>query len=203
MNKMMTTYSLKYFFVELKNNINNDIELINDIIYVKGEESITPGMLIKTHSAMRYINNNYEYDFIVRSNLSSFWNIPHLYEILEPFLNNNIATGYVNTFRQPSFISGTGIILSKDVCIKLVEYINFYNDYEDVLISSFILQFTNIYSLPNNKLQFLIDGKNNIIPSDVSNILYFRIKSDGDREHDKITFKLLAKKIYDIDIDDL
>ena len=198
MDKMKDVYPLKYFFIEFKNNLDRDIELINDIITVRGEESITPGMLLKTHMAMKYINLNYDYDLMIRTNLSSFWNIPHLFELTKGFPNENIAIGVIigNTF-----ISGTGIIVSKDICVKLSNIINSYESgYEDVLLSQYIQKVNNLAGLPENKLYYLIDAEHNKIPDDVSDILYFRVKSSGDREYDVIAFKELAKKIYNIEL---
>ena len=39
---------IKYFFIELKNNIENDIIELDDYIYIKGDESLIPGIYIKS-----------------------------------------------------------------------------------------------------------------------------------------------------------
>ena len=91
------------------------------------------------------------------------------------------------------------IILSKDVCINLVNSnpINrAYDSYDDCLISD-ILQSLN-YSLQNiteYKLEYLISDKDNIIPDNIDDILYFRIKN-ADRNIDIEMFKILYDRIY-------
>ena len=47
---------IKYFFVEFKQDIEEDIINIDNHIYVKGIESINPGMIIKTCKAIELIN---------------------------------------------------------------------------------------------------------------------------------------------------
>ena len=112
--KMQSIYNLKCFFVESKNLENDDVMLLDDIIYVNNTECIET-TIKNTYIAFMYINKYYEYDVIIRSNLSSFWNIPYLYQVLEPIRNKNIAMGFYYT----NFIPGYCIILSKDICIKL------------------------------------------------------------------------------------
>jgi len=44
-----------------------------DLVYEDIEESYNPGMLQKTIRAMEYIDATYEYDFFIRTNISTFW----------------------------------------------------------------------------------------------------------------------------------
>lgn len=203
--------NIKYFYIELKEDIDETIEIDNHI-YVRGVESITPGMYIKTMKAMEYINNKYKYDYLVRTNLSTFWNLHNLNNLLNvPFKN------YSAGFAIQGFITGTGIILSNDVVKLLVNNFNNGNHnlsiHEDVLIS----QILSYYSIPilnitHYKWGFLVnddsplpdnchyvstslDFNPNIdVPND---ILHFRIKNNN-RDIDIEYFKLLLKIIYNI-----
>ena len=58
---------IKYFFVELKEDLDCDVCQDDDTIFIKGIECITPGMYIKTIKSMRYINEKYNYNFLVRN----------------------------------------------------------------------------------------------------------------------------------------
>lgn len=197
--KMKLQYSLEYFFVELIDNNEKDIALVNDTIFVKGKETLVPGILIKTIKSMEFINNNYQYQYLIRTNLSSFWNIPYLYNFMNYFTPQNFVSGII-IFN--SFISGTGIILSKDVCIRLTNVIVIdEGNPDDVYLSRFLINLANICRLDDNKMYYLINGPENIIPEDISEILYFRVKSE-DRSYDILAFKNLLKKIYDIDYDE-
>jgi hypothetical protein len=69
---------IKYFFIEMKNTLDCEICEIDNYIYTKGEETFIPGIYIKTMKTIKYINEKYDYDFIVRTNLSTFWNLNNL-----------------------------------------------------------------------------------------------------------------------------
>ena len=206
-------YLFKYFFIEFRENQDELVMEEEDFIYIKGYESINPGMILKTCKAIEYINIVYKYEFIVRTNLSTLFHIPNLIEYLDIIPNTNSCGG----FNYRSFITGTGIILSRDVGNKIVE--NFlkydimkYN--EDIVISALLNKFKTPYF---NCKQFykwglIIDEKpedygeyyyieTNGIFKDIDfpdNILHFRIKNSLNRNIDIEYFKSVLKKIYNI-----
>ena len=187
---------IKYFFIELKEDLECDIHEKDDIIFVKGRECINPGMYIKTIKSMQYINQNYNYDFLIRTNLSSFWNLNNLLILKEQLPINNFCGGYI-IFN--SFISGTGIILSKDVCIRLSNTIFESNTNEDVFISNLLIKLGySLFNITNYRMEHLINGIDNTNHiSDMNNILYFRIKN-SDRNIDVQLFNILSNTIYNI-----
>lgn len=136
---------------------------------------------------------------MIRTNLSSFWNIPHLCNDILPTLNRtNVATG-IGVWNQ--FISGTGVIVSNDVCKRICQQ-ELSGDQDDVVLSRVLSTITTLQFLPESKMYYLIHGANNVIPDDVSSILYFRVKSSinpDERHYDETAFRYLLKKIYDID----
>ena len=193
---------IKYFFIELSDDLDCEICEKNDYIYVKGHECITPGVYIKTMKSMNYVNENYDYDFLIRTNVSSFWNLKNLFDLKPVLPLNNFAGGIILSYPNINdFITGTGIILSKDVCINLSKTITIVNEFEDVYIGQLLVQLgyilTNISDYTTWKL--LINNVNNNIDflseKDIKNTLYYRIKNI-DRNIDLILFDLLYKKIY-------
>ena len=76
-------YLFKYFFIEFRENQDELVIEEYDHIYVKGKESINPGMILKTCKAIEYINEFHKYEFIVRTNLSTVFHIPNLIEYLD------------------------------------------------------------------------------------------------------------------------
>jgi hypothetical protein len=188
---------IKYFFIELKEDLNCDLCEDNDYIYVKGTESIAPGIYIKTIKSMKYINENYNYDFIVRTNLSSFWNLNNLLLLKNNLSHVNFCGGYIIFNR---FISGTGIILSKDVCINLSKELNIGNENDDVHISALLCQFNyTLNNISQYKMEYLINNIGCIdnYTIDIPSTLYFRVKNI-DRNNDIELFKSLYDKIYNI-----
>jgi len=206
---------IRYFFVEFRNNQEEIVMEENDYIYIKGDESINPGMILKTCKAFEYINNKYDYEFVIRTNLSTVFHMPNLLEYLHIIPNTNACGG----FNYRSFITGSGIILSKDVVIKIVDNFLMYDitkHNEDIIISGIL----NKLKIPYyNCKQFY---KWCLIINEISedygeyfhihthgvfkaidfpeNILHFRIKNSNDRNIDIQYFKLILDKIYDIKI---
>ena len=197
LNKMKSEYPLQHFFLE-HHEQDDDLQIIDDVIKIKGEETLQTAIQ-KTHKALKYINEHYDYDILVRTNLSSFWNIKQLYQIIEPLEKTNIATGII---LFDWFMTGTGIIISKDVSIKLYNTISYDSRHnEDVAISDTLKSFINLQPLSHDN--WLIPTEDTPLPDDLSNILYFRVKSAGERLYDGNLFKTLAKKIYNIDCENL
>lgn len=194
MNEMKQSYSILYFFTQFNNTIENEVEQHGNMLYVKtGTESISPGVLIKTHKSMHYINNTIEYDIIIRTNISSFWNIPKLFSL--NLQTEKLCTGI---FVNDLLISGTGIILSKDICIKLCEEltnVDYNAPYEDVFITSKLENIVVRQDMPENYWLLLIHGENNVFPENVDDFLYFRVKSVN-RDYDKIAFTKLLHDVY-------
>jgi hypothetical protein len=190
--------TIKTFYIEFKNNLDVDIIEHEDHIYMKGVESIIPGILIKTKLALDYINTKYNYNYVIRTNLSSFWDLNNLLKFKNFLPHRNLCCGHL-PFN--SFISGTGIIMSSDVSNKITSLIDTTtSNHDDVYISSLLYtcKYT-IQSIENTgfTIKYLIYDNNNEIPENANNILYYRIKN-GDRNIDIDMFKKLLLKIYEI-----
>jgi len=205
---------IKFFFIEFNNNITEDILEIDNYIYVKGTESINPGMIIKTCKAIEYINNRYKYEFLIRTNLSTLFNMMNLLEYISIIPTENACGG----FGYRSFISGTCIVLSQDITLKIVE--NFYKydilvHNEDIIISAVLNKLETPYFNCNKYYKWgiiqdikteehddyyfiLSNGEYNENITFPDNILNFRIKNTLDRSIDIKYFKLLLYKIYNI-----
>lgn len=207
-------FNIQYFFVEFKSDINMVVR-DHDTIYIQGEESINPGMILKTCKAIEYVYNNCEYDFLIRTNLSTLFNLSNLCEYLRLLPKENACGG----FNYRTFITGTGIILSRDVSKIILDNFLRYNIYthnEDIIISAVLNKFKTPYYNPKHFFKWgIIVEDENIDCSDYeyfltkgefkeldlpNNILHFRIKNEGNRELDIQYFKYLIEKLYDIKI---
>jgi hypothetical protein len=100
-------------------NIDNDDKLI-----LNTSESYIPGILLKTLSAFKYIEDNYEYKHIFRTNLSSFLIIENLIKVSENLDNENVYAGVVGNTNNCQFVSGAGFWLSKDNILYILTNIN-------------------------------------------------------------------------------
>ena len=107
--------SIKYVFHSV--DLPTIIDVSGDSIYVRGEECIRPGLFFKTRAAMKYLLENEEFDYILRTNLTTFFNI----ELLERFLKDKPTTNtmfgdYIFNF----FLSGSGYIMTHDVVQRFI-----------------------------------------------------------------------------------
>ena len=112
---------------------NEDIEFLNDIKenVIKYDEKVSmiPGILKKTISSFEYIDNNYDYDYILRTNISSFFIYDKLLNLVNSFEENNIFSGRICNlnFEEPDknkinliFVSGAAFFLSKNLIKNLI-----------------------------------------------------------------------------------
>lgn len=162
--------NVKTIYYRFNDKIINNYELNDDILEIKGKESYIPGILDKTIKAFEYINKNYDYDYIIRSNISTIINFNLLQEKLN---SNNIEYGGIlkwklewldkqagitnNELFGTIYASGTGIILSNksiNLLLNNKDKIN-YNIIDDVSIGSFFhINYKNIKVISFDK-QFL------------------------------------------------
>lgn len=210
--------SIKFFFIEYKEDISDDIIEIDDFIFIKGsEEPIIPNFLVKSIKAINYIKIKYDFDFILRTNLSSIWNIPRLLSLYDNIPKTEFFGGHV-VFND--FITGTGLFISKDLLEKLLKInTNSFSVTEDVAISRHMkhngVRMSYLNDLTNYKWNYqIIDTNVDDINSPhhinnnleinnntyIDDILYFRVKNDTCERDLEITRKII-KKIYNIELE--
>lgn len=132
------------YFVLFDEELSEDVKIIEDIIYIRGKETYI-NILYKTIKALSFIINTLkiEYDFVIRSNISTIINFDNLYKYLEISKKTKLYTGgtletlewslqtyeiceekqeYRNSFFGLKYIQGTSIILSYDVIKTILSY---------------------------------------------------------------------------------
>jgi len=198
--KYMNTHkNIKSYFVKYDSMLQSDIALINDTIFIKGNESYIPGCLDKTIKSIEFLLKNIEFDFVFRTNLSSVVNLNKLYSLL----NNNIKYGGVigytdnesfqtHTNDRQQFVSGSGILISKDICNLIINNKSMLKYYviDDVslgeLLQTLNINFTHLerYDVSNYNYEFVNDI--------IVNHHHFRCKVNEDSEK---TVELMQKII--------
>jgi len=105
----------------------------DDILYLPGKESYIPGVLSKTIDALQWISERYEFDYIIRSNISTVINIPGVIAELSkekidygggfvgPLSTIGIGYGVKEEHIGTIYTSGTFIILSKEAVDTLLK----------------------------------------------------------------------------------
>lgn len=174
------------YFISLREDNKENVEIDNDIIYIKGTESYM-NITYKTIVSMDYLINklNKKYDFVIRSNMSTFINLNPLYNNISRLPKKNVYTGgllhnlqHINkkygrpdkTYFGLNYASGTCIILSNDIVNGIIKNINKINMniIDDVTIGIHIRQFYKLaYKYQHKYIQTFIGHKP---PIDINNI---------------------------------
>ena len=126
-------HNIKSFFYCYKKNVDHS-EIVDNVLYISGEESYIPGILEKTLEAFEVFKDQ-EYDYIIRSNISTIINYTELFKYLfvEDFDYGGPLYYFGNFFdleagmtqekhckyKNCHFVSGICIILSRKT-IKLL-----------------------------------------------------------------------------------
>lgn len=146
---------IKCIFIENEETLNTNSEYYpeQNLLKIRGRDSIIPGIFIKTIYSFKWFLSNKEFsdcDYIIRTNLSSFWIFNRLLDILNDIRPNNYVMAKKVFGRFPS---GCGMVLSRDIVEKICKFkytdtfINSHND--DVLIGN-ILNSLGIFNYNGN-----------------------------------------------------
>lgn len=183
-----------------------------DLIFPNIKESIYPGMIQKTIKALNWIDHNYNYKFLIRTSLSTFWDLYRTKQLLETFDIYNTITGTMRSVNtDTNFISGTDLIMSRNYVKLILKHKSLILNkklQEDQAISDFFMNDLKINVKPlNPKKQAILEhfemfDKHTImkILNDYiqENYTHYRLKNSKNRNIDLQIMNLLLKKIYSI-----
>ena len=113
---MNSNPQIECYFIQYRDGAQ---EIEGNTFWLQGKESF-PAILNKTLDSLDYFLKN-EYDFIVRSNMSSLWNFNALLKHLETLPHEKVYNGIIGNHKDINFISGSGFIMSPDVARLLLE----------------------------------------------------------------------------------
>jgi GR25 family glycosyltransferase involved in LPS biosynthesis len=201
------------FFVKYDENIKTNIyiSIEESTIYIRGKEEFTGKAIFnKTKEAIKYIYETYKFDYLLRTNISSFWVFPNLLAYLNTKVPDHIFGIKMNTIcenEKIDFISGTGIFIPYKLINLLINH-NFtkYND-DDIEIS-YIYANNGIILRDSRRsnASFMykfeektIEDINEKIKKIPENVVYFRIKNNNRDILDKYILNFILKKYYNID----
>lgn len=205
--------SIKVYFVygELDEPLF-EYDSFSDLIFNEVKEH--PYLNIeKTIKAMNYIDSCVEYDFFIRTNLSTFWdfNKLHLQLNILPKENCYSGDGPLPTYDLNGYyLSGVDTIVTPDLIKSIIsnKHLIDYFTYEDAAMGKYFHGYLKSPMLPNCICFFEdINGENEfekimsrIKQSLDNNINHYRVKSIYEREQtDLYIYKILLKTIYNID----
>ncbi len=198
------------YFLKGDPHLTTSYEIDGDVIWVKTEENVTPGIINKTIGAMEALlpRIEREFDFVLRANLSSFFVFPNLLKFLQTcpktgFFGSGGVTHWYG-YGWNSWAQGSGILFSSDLITLLVEnkgqLLNRIESHDDVVISDFLMEKQGypLSSTDRVDLLSLADWhrEQDSIPS---NAYHFRVKNpiDSQREsQDLFIYEKLLQRFY-------
>ena len=190
----------------LRGHNESIFKLEGNTLYVPCKETYQ-NILEKTILGIRYIELTFDYDILIRTNVSTYFHLEKLRRKLSsPLYQKNFFGGFTERTKQSyfdnstdrKFVSGTGVFLSKEAVSRLVEldFIDFVGIPDDVSISHFLLG-TDLHWIPMTR--------NNLSSTHLFFPSYFtRTKSSSDPSlaskrmlliHDFYSAKSLIEKV--------
>ena len=187
---------IKFYFVEnTPQFIKSKYQINGTDFYVNGHENTKPGIYLKTFEAINFINQNFDYDYLIRTNISTIYNIPKIINYLNNKPKIKFATGYIlNCIKYGDFIHGTSIIISKDVANMILQPHNFSLKLPDDVLLSYIIKSygINFEYFDLNYINFLIYNNYNENKILLNNdTLFYRVKNMNNRNIDLQYFDLI------------
>jgi hypothetical protein len=184
-------------FAQADENLDTDyiLDLENNLLRVKsGHSYLGNEYLIKQ---FKIVDSMISYDYIISATSSSFWVFPKLkHELIHNTPKTGVYKGRCFYQLRVPYVSGSGIIMTKDVCQILINNSNYLNSeyhshpedfaYCNDAIFGYCLYQNGItpistnwwYDFDNNKLEYLYER---IKETEGRNTIQYRIKNTADR----------------------
>jgi len=181
------------YFIRGDPDLATDCEIHDDVIWTKTPENLIPGITNKTILSLEAFLPRIkgEFDYILRTNLSSFYVFPRLLEFLGSCQKNHFYCGSMILY-TPGIASGCGFLITPDIAEILVQHksdlvnnttpniIEGHEAYDDIVIGALIKN-KGIPLIQHPRMDFCTletwHQHNTIIPE---NIFQFRVKSYWD-----------------------
>ncbi len=196
---MNSRKEIKSFFIFGDPNIKKPVLENGDKLLIKCEESYIPGIFQKSIRAIKYINRKYQYDFLIRTNLSSFY----IYDNLLPYLENQnpnlelFAGKRTKSKMSPDnfFISGAGILFSKRSVQTLIKESrklkpDMTKSLPDDLIISYLMKSVGQTNIPFQVVHKMDQMKQ------IGKQFHIRVRMLNGREKEVVLLKELLKRYY-------
>ncbi|MBA2369085.1 MAG: hypothetical protein H0V82_08705 [Candidatus Protochlamydia sp.] len=182
---------IEVYFIKGNPDLPTSFEIRGDDLFVKTEEGYIPGIINKTILSMEAMLPRFkEFDFVLRTNLSSFYVFPRLLNFIRNLppkkcycgFQMHIPASWTPKLGFINFVSGAGFILSIDLVEMLIREKCYLLKYkcdlpDDVLIGLFF-QKRSILSLPAERMDIGTLEEWNAQKDNISeNAFHFRAKN--------------------------
>jgi hypothetical protein len=193
---------IEAYFIKGSPDLEQPYLIVGDEIWSKTPENYYPGIINKTILSLEAMFPRLdEFDYVLRTNLSSFYYFPKLLEFLTTLPSTKCYSANIGNWHGP-FGSGAGFIISTDLAKILIKHKWVLQDNtsfpDDVLIGQFFLKY-NIRIIPAPRLDFpsynaFIKHRNKKLPSH----FHFRLKHEDEllRSTEEIYLQTLFRDMF-------
>jgi hypothetical protein len=110
----------------IKDNLDENIEILfykagnkfsvsTNLIILSQNDRSTYGIGKRTIQVLEWVSKNKDYDYVLRINSSSYLNLKNLRLFIDKLQIDNVYAGRMMDYHGTSYISGAGILLSKNL----------------------------------------------------------------------------------------
>ncbi len=177
------------YFLKSDPTLSTNTHINGDIIWAKTDDGWAPhsaGIANKTILAFEAMLPRLdEFDFVVRTNLSSFYHFPRLLTFLDSLPKLKCYSGFTAYAKGTTFCSGAGFILSCDLVRAIVAQKHLLMDHktieDDIIFGTFITKGLQVAPIHHERFGIQSLGRwfkvKDAIPEKV---FHFRLKNDDD-----------------------
>jgi len=150
----------------------------------------------KTLAAFRYAYENLEFDYIYRTNVSSYLDLEKLLNYISNKPRNDFYAGHLGFSNNTEFASGSGYFLSKDLVKRCLKHASEWDHdlVDDVSLGNLLTQKLGLKIVNINRLDITLAYQGT--QPFAKNHFHFRCKSDSIEETVKI-MNLLHSQLKD------
>ena len=169
------------------------------------DENFIPGILKKTIMAFEYVKKNYQYQTVIRTNISSFLVLDKIIQLCDELSNNEyLYAGHsYKVNKNKHWISGALFLINENTLNFILDNLKFlsYKTIDDVAIGRLLMRNDKIKMLHLPRCLYFNNLKDNkeiaqgVVLAINQNQFHFRIKSRN-RKKDILTFEILTKFFY-------
>jgi hypothetical protein len=185
---------IKCFFIRSNSAQENNIELneATNTLSFKRSESFIPGIIDNTLDAFKYCTDNYEVKFIVRTNLSSVWNLNVYRNYIDSINSDDFVSAIIGNCNGQNFPSGSGFIMpTKTIKTMLLKKDRIIKDdvLDDVAFGRYFTS-NNITMIKGHRTDYTspVQNYNNVYVKDA---YHYRVLYDRGNQDNIISNKII------------
>lgn len=152
----------------------------------------------KTYAALRHVVAKYSFDFLLRTNTSSFVNVAELVHLAEGLPRNRMVGGVPMVSKKGvPFLSGAGILMSRDVAEAIASDPDFdFSAPDDVALTQAALKAGGADQVVLNRVDVRsLDDVEALTPEALAETFHYRCKVVHNRRADAAVMQRLHERL--------